>query len=137
MPGPSPGRVWGLAGAIRTVILLPWTRTRAVYIAGTCMCLIWLLLRMPLPAVTFLGSSRTRGVVVRTAAAAAAAAASAALWGNRTLSLHLLEAAAADPTNAVCLDGSPGAYYHHSMGSRNWLVHLQGGGWWVLGGVLS
>ena len=42
----------------------------------------------------------------------------------------LVEAAKAD--NAVCLDGSPGLYYHlpgTGTGVDKWYIHLEGGGW--------
>ncbi|KAF8096673.1 hypothetical protein N665_0304s0036 [Sinapis alba] len=34
--------------------------------------------------------------------------------------------------SAVCLDGSPGGYHFHpgsGSGAKNWLIHLEGGGW--------
>ena len=45
---------------------------------------------------------------------------------------YFLRAAAQGPTHAVCLDGTPGAYYHSpgsGAGSRKWYVHMEGGGW--------
>ena len=42
----------------------------------------------------------------------------------------LVDAAKAD--NAVCLDGSPGLYYHRpgtGSGANKWYIHMEGGGW--------
>lgn len=42
----------------------------------------------------------------------------------------LVDAAKAD--NAVCLDGSPGLYYHRpgtGAGANKWYIHQEGGGW--------
>jgi hypothetical protein len=39
---------------------------------------------------------------------------------------------AAERTGAVCLDGSPAAYYHRKgtgTGANKWYIHHQGGGW--------
>lgn len=46
--------------------------------------------------------------------------------------LFKLTGAAAVADNAVCLDGTPGAYYFRSgsgSGANKWYVHHQGGGW--------
>ena len=42
----------------------------------------------------------------------------------------LIDAAKSD--NALCLDGSPGLYYHRSgtgSGEGKWYIHQEGGGW--------
>ena len=42
----------------------------------------------------------------------------------------LVDAAKTD--NAVCLDGTPGLYYHRpgtSTGAKKWYIHQEGGGW--------
>ena len=42
----------------------------------------------------------------------------------------LVDAAKTD--NAVCLDGSPGLYYHRpgtGTGAKKWYIHQEGGGW--------
>eukprot|EP01051_Picozoa_sp_SAG22_P001103 SAG22_NODE_39_length_26283_cov_18.486653_2_plen_404_part_00 len=55
----------------------------------------------------------------------------AAQSGTGNAKITLLTAAAA-ATGAVCLDGSPGAYYHvpgTGDGKNKWYVHHQGGGW--------
>ena len=51
--------------------------------------------------------------------------------GKGNAKITLLKDAAAK-TGAVCLDGSPGAYYHvpgTGDGANKWYVHHQGGGW--------
>ena len=55
----------------------------------------------------------------------------AAEEGKGNAKITLLTAAAA-ATGAVCLDGSPGAYYHvpgTGDGKNKWYVYHQGGGW--------
>ena len=45
---------------------------------------------------------------------------------------YFLEAAAAGPDNARCLDGTPALYYHRvgtGSGANKWFLHQQGGGW--------
>ena len=34
---------------------------------------------------------------------------------------------------AVCNEGTPGAYYLKRGNASRWVIHQQGGGWWVLG----
>ena len=50
----------------------------------------------------------------------------------RDMARVLLSDAAASPARAVCLDGTPGAFYLRrgaGAGASRWFVHLQGGGW--------
>lgn len=67
------------------------------------------------------------------AALSAALMAPVAFAAFESWSMTMLDDAAKDK-GAVCLDGSPGAYYMepgHGPSTRKWMIHLQGGGWCV------
>ncbi|EYU36474.1 hypothetical protein MIMGU_mgv1a007660mg [Erythranthe guttata] len=50
------------------------------------------------------------------------------------ISITILDSAVAEAKGAVCLDGSPPAYYHakgFGDGANNWFLYLEGGGWCI------
>jgi hypothetical protein len=52
--------------------------------------------------------------------------------GDPTLMMGYSLVEAAKNDNAVCLDGTPGMYYHRNgtgTGANKWYIHQEGGGW--------
>ena len=52
--------------------------------------------------------------------------------GDPTMMMGFSLVDAAKSDNALCLDGSPGLYYHRAgtgSGAAKWYIHQEGGGW--------